>query len=157
MSNIIVAASAEILAEAKGLMRPEPVDGVATPVPAVLFPALNTLSAETAGALTFDGELVRGLFKTFAVGSIDFQVSSFYTELAAEVLADFQMLEDTYPENFAIMGIWDEESGAQLRPVSPLFINFMPDVYDYDEDVYNEATVLTDVNLLAGQAPRDFS
>ena len=163
MINIIVAASAEILAEAKGLLRPDPNEDGSKPEPVipVLFPALLNLSEATAGALTHDGEGVRAIFKTLTVDGVSLQISSFYAEAgASDVLEDFQMLEDVYPENFAVMGAWEKDDGEQLISVSPLFINFMPDIQTggtLESPVFSEATELSDVNLLAGQAPRDLS
>ena len=65
-------------------------------------------------------------------------------------------LSYTYDDEGEITGT----EGTALFPTHPLLMAFMPDVVTHDEEG-NEtsreaATVLTDVNLISGQAPRVF-
>ena len=164
--NMFVGASTDFAAEAKALLRPgtdengQPIP----PTPAVQFPGLNGLSQDTQNALngTHDGTVVQRLFKTVNANGRTYKVFSFYTDKPAnpgDVKVDFEALAALYPLDFQVMGIWHTDTGNAVGafPVSPQLINFMPDIYDPELDTYSPATELTDVNLLAGQAPRDFS
>jgi len=160
--NVLASASLEYVGEVQGLFFPgaDEQGNALPPIPAVLFPALNTLGAAQAGAIlggTHDTETVKGLFKTVTSEGKDFVIWSIYTD--SVFLPDLDTFSALYPTDFQIMGAWDYSTGDQVDgyAVSPALIDFMPDVWDNEEEVLLPATELTNVNLLAGQAPRDFT
>ena len=65
-------------------------------------------------------------------------------------------LSHTYDEEGELSGV----EGTALFPTHPLLMAFMPDIVTYDEEGMETsreaATILTDVNLMSGQAPRVF-
>jgi len=65
-------------------------------------------------------------------------------------------LSHTYDEDGEVSGV----EGTALFPTHPLLIAFMPDVVTYDDEGMETsreaATILTDVNLMSGQATRVF-
>lgn len=72
-------------------------------------------------------------------------------------------LVDEYPDHIIIGGVW-RWSGTQISDYPPhsKLIKLMPDIFIVDDQNtgaghYETATELTDVNLYAGQSPRDFS
>ena len=88
---------------------------------------------------------------------------------AQKVQEAFDHLEANYPNQFEVVGAW-KWNGQQvmdntaspavpLYPLHPQLVKFMPDVWSEatSPGQYVAATVLTDVNLIQGQAHRDFS
>ena len=168
--NMFVGASTDFAAEAKALLRPDADENgnPVPPTPAVQFTLLNGLSEDTRNTLngTHDGTTVQRMFKSVNANGRTYKVWSFYTNKPAnpqDVKVDFLSLSAMYPLDFQVMGIWHTDTGEAVNafPVSPQLINFMPDVItdnsDPENPVFGPATQLTDVNLLAGQAPRDFT
>jgi hypothetical protein len=113
-----------------------------------------------------DQENTRRLFKTATLNSRQWSLWSVYfnpAELGANVLQivkdELDQLAADYPSRFVIAGAW-RWNGTQIPgyPPHPQLLKFMPDVWNGDlPPTYSAPTVLTDVNLLMGQAPRDFS
>ncbi len=64
-------------------------------------------------------------------------------------------LVEQYPNMVKVVGAWDYE-GNQLAPVDPRVLEFQPDLVAEDGSVWRPETP-RDVNLMFGQAPRDFS
>lgn len=104
-----------------------------------------------------------------------FKLRSFYVNKplnVGQVRSDIDAMENTYGQDFAILGAWHCEDGTQIggdaSPAypSPSFtINFMPDVIvdpgDPEADppvppTTERPTQLSDINVLAGQAKRHF-
>jgi hypothetical protein len=57
-----------------------------------------------------------------------------------------------------VVGVPSEQTDTGWWPVPAQVVNFMPDVWNGDEPpTYTPATEPTDVNVLMGQAPRDFT
>jgi hypothetical protein len=130
--------------------------------PAVLFPGLNNMDEVTLALFrtTHDAENVARLFKLWpGPGAKNFRVWSFYFAKPLEgpqIRADIDAMAATYPTDFLPMGAWRTDTGAEVGdpvwwPVPAQVVNFMPDIDG------TPATEPTDVNLLFGQVPRDFS
>ena len=166
--NIWVAASEEFAAETIALLRPgtdeegNPID----PVEAVQFPLLNSVSEDTQGILTHDRGIVQPMFETVQGGERTYSLWSFYTEKGKNpylTQAEFEALEDAYPADFFVLGMWIFDTGEQVEDssVHPDLIHFMPDdvlfLPDSEDFEFERPTELSDVNLLSGQAPRDFN
>ena len=146
------------------------------------FTALNTLEPETKAMLlgTHDVPAQEALFMANGI----YRLYSHYGQPAGATLvkADVDMLIATYPSDLAVLGAWeangreagatyDEETGAQTAPgwypVPATVLNYMPDIVTDPGDpdalptpippTYAPATEPTDVNILLGQAPRDFT
>ena len=111
-------------------------------------------------ALMADRNVVQNLFGTFKKGGKDYRAWSLYTDKGLGFIqGELDALDNEYPNRAVIGGAWYWD-GAQLDdyPPHPQLINLMPDVWNGDEPpTYSPATEVTDVNLLLGQAPRDFS
>ena len=147
--------------------------------PATEFPGLNQLNEATLALFrnTHDAESMERLFKLWpGPGNANYRVWSFYFDKPLEgpvIRSDIDAMAATYPTDFLPMGAWRtsdggevgadyDEDGAQTDtgwwPVPAQVVNFMPDVWNGDEPpTYSTAEEPTDVNLLLGQAPRDFS
>jgi hypothetical protein len=147
--------------------------------PATAFPGLNQLDEVTLALFrnTHDAESVERLFKLWpGPGSKNFRVWSFYfakPEQGDIIRADIDQMAATYPADFLPMGAWRCDNGREVGatyseegvqtdtgwwPVPAQVVNFMPDVWNGDDPAtYTPATEPTDVNVLMGQAPRDFS
>ena len=169
--NFWLSVSQEMQNELKGWIAPP--EGQ-EPTPPVQFPRIEELSQDTLDVLlaTYDGDTVSRLFRTWDAGGRNYRVWSCYAlkpENTAQVKADFDMMETEYPQDFDISGAWRFDTGARVGNPPwyvnpPQLINFMPLIftpgpgYPEDENDYTmeEPTTLTDVNLLAGQAPRAF-
>jgi hypothetical protein len=137
--------------------------------PAVEFPGLNQLDEVTLELFrtTNDAENVARLFKLWPGNAgQDFRVWSFYfdrLEDGPQIRADIDAMAAAYPGDFLPMGAWRTDTGAEVGnpvwwPVPAQVVNFMPAVWNGDEPpTFTPATEPTDVNLLFGQVPRDFS
>jgi hypothetical protein len=151
--------------------------------PAVIFPGLNNMDEATLALFknTHDAEGVARLFKLWpGPGAKNYRVWSFYFDKPLEgptIRADIDTMAAVYPEDFLPMGAWRTSDGHEVGasysdiegeepvflqpgwwPVPAQVVNFMPDVWNGDEPpTYSPATVPTDVNVLMGQAPRDFT
>lgn len=105
-----------------------------------------------------DWETVQGLLKKQGQGNSGYTLWSVNIE-DPDAVDDLQA---TYPgAQVKVLGAWNFD-GSQFDsgrwPVDADILDFMPDVWNGDEPpTYSPATVLTDVNLLMGQTPRDFS
>jgi hypothetical protein len=135
---------------------------------------------------THDAENVARLFKLWPGNAgQDFRVWSFYFTKPLEgpqIRSDIDAMASTYPSDFLPMGAWRTDNGHEVGatyttpdpeilprekpvqtatgwwPVPAQVVNFMPDISDGAEPpTYTPATEPTDVNLLFGQAPRDFT
>jgi hypothetical protein len=136
-------------------------------IPATAFPVLNQLDDVTLELFRtiYDADGLEQLFKMWPGNGKDFRVWSFYFSKPLEgpqIHSDIDATAATYPQDFLPMGAWRTSDGGEVGtpewfPVPPQIVNFMPDVWNGDEPpTYSPATVPTDVNLLFGQAPRDF-
>jgi hypothetical protein len=150
-------------------------------IPAVEFPDLNDLNEATLELFrnSHDAENVAKLFKMWPGNAgQDFRVWSFYFDKPLDgpiIHIDIDLMASTYPGDFLPMGAWRTSDGGEVGatytedeppvqtatgwwPVPNAVVNFMPDVWNGDEPpTYSPATVPTDVNVLMGQAPRDFT
>ena len=135
------------------------------PVAATQFPRLNHLEEQTkkvfkATPIWYDK------LGTKTVGDLRLISSySFDTEYGMDtpVREDFKELEEAYPDDFLTAGAWDVATGQPVGGVgSPWFlappdlINYMPDVPQPPNGDLGPPDRLYDVNLVAGQAPRNF-
>ena len=89
-------------------------------------------------------------------------------QAAQKLQAALVYLEDNYTNQFEVVGAWKWD-GSQIMdnsvspavpfyPLHPQLVKFMPDVWDTSSPPQLiAATELTDVNLIQGQAHRDFS
>lgn len=125
--------------------------------PPVNFPLISLMSDETKAFFeqSHDADTLDMLYRHYIVGQRDYRVWSFYIQQpddTAQVRSDLDAMNAQYPQDFLIMGAWEFDTGTALQayPSPPSLINFMPLVNG------QEPTELTDVNLLAGQAPREF-
>ena len=109
---------------------------------------------------------VRGIFrKDNPAGPRDYELWSLYYEVEdVQELRDIRNdLNADFPGQLRTIGAWDFQTGAQLQgfPLHARILEFVPDIVTYDIDGNETSrvrpTVATDVNLGAGQAPRDFS
>jgi hypothetical protein len=150
--------------------------------PATEFPGLNQLDEVTLELFrtTHDADNVSRLFKLWpGPGAKNFRVWSFYfdkPEDGPQVRSDIDSMASTYPGDFLPMGAWRTDNGYEVGatyseegvqtatgwwPVPAQVVNFMPDIIHDSEDenppTYTPATEPTDVNLLFGQVPRDFT
>jgi hypothetical protein len=103
---------------------------------------------------------VQRLFKTVTIGGRQYKLWSVNVPASKTVKDEIDWLIATYPNQVIVAGAWNLDTGAQIGGygIHPQLIKFMPDVWNGDiPPTFSTATVLTDVNLLLGQAPRDFS
>lgn len=110
----------------------------------------------------FDRATVQNLFKAAAIAGRDYSLWSVYFDESANVLQKIQdeldAVASAYPNHIVIAGAWDMD-GGQVGGYTPhaRLIDFMPDERDADGEIIGPAQQVTDVNLLQGQQPRDFS
>lgn len=133
-----------------------------------------------------DQDTVQKLFKTSTAGGKVWTLWSVnFTESLPKVKIELDQLLADRPNHVAILGAWRhngsqhgmepvystrtvdgiEETyvsgygGTATYPVNQTqLLKFMPDVWNGDEPpTYTAATQITDVNIMAGQALRDFS
>jgi hypothetical protein len=130
--------------------------------PATAFPGLNQLDEVTLELFrnSHDAENVARLFKLWpGPGAKNYRVWSFYFAKPLQgplIRADIDEMAADYPGDFLPMGAWRTDTGAEVGnpvwwPVPAQVVNFMPDIDGLP------ATEPTDVNLLFGQVPRDFT
>jgi hypothetical protein len=122
-------------------------------------------------ALAADYEVVSGLFKTRSQGPNTYALYSFLydVETSQELEQAVELFQSENPGDTKVMGAWDYFTGLQLRdnnvPVYPIqgsLLQYMPDVTTWNGDepptyTVTPANMLTDVNISAGQAPREFN
>lgn len=142
------------------------------------FTQLENLSDDTKEffrAIYDENALDRLFLKWTSPQAKEFNMLSFYAnkpENVAQVESDLNAMQSTYSDDFSILGAWRCDDGMQIGgndtpsfPTPSFAINFMPDVMidpgDPEADpvvppTYERPTQLTDVNLLFGQAKRDF-
>lgn len=133
--------------------------------PPVDFPMIGMMNDETKAFFrqSYDAGSLDHLFRHHVVNTRDYRVWSFYITKPDDVDAvrnNLDAMNAQYPQDFLLMGGWDYETGAavQAYPSPASLINFMPPTWDHETDppTLIEPTELMDVNLLAGQAPREF-
>ena len=154
------------------------------PTMAIDFPEINNIAEETRQFFRniHDEDAIERGFKPWNAAGRTYRVWSFYAnrpEDTAIIRADWDMLAATYPQDYAILGLWQygqqdppiqgyevgtgggANPGSEWYPIPPQTLNFMADVIvdntDPENPVYGPATDLTDTNLLFGQGKRDFS
>lgn len=151
-------------------------DGSEPPLP-VQFPLIADISDATIELFNniHDSDYLDNAFKKWNAAGRVYRVWSCYINKGGsltQVRQDVDILLAAYPNDFDITGAWRYDTGAEvgtigggvaLYPIAPQVVNFMPDVTTDPGDppdvppTFGPATVPTDVNLLAGQAPRDFN
>lgn len=153
-------------------------DPIPEPVPTA-FPTIATISQSTVDLFNeiHDAAAVERLFKPWNAAGRTYKLWSAYTnkpENTAQIRADLDALIAADPNDFSISGAWSCMDGGEVGadgagvwyPIPPQILNFMPDIMtdpgDPEADppvppTYIEADAPTDVNLLAGQAKRDFT
>ena len=130
-----------------------------------------------------DRAVVQSLFNKATINSNLWNLWSVYFDEPKDILIRVKnaldYLEATYPLQFVIAAAWhwdgrqvgtqytyDEGeitgiTGTPTYPIHTKLIDFMPDIVTYDVDgnelTRTAATILSDVNLLAGQSPREFT
>ena len=122
-----------------------------------------------------DHAVVQRLFNKATINSTLWNLWTVYFDEPKDILIkvknELDYLEATYPSQFVIAAAWhwdgrqvgtqyDEGviTGTPTYPIHPKLIDFMPDVWNGDDPAtYSTATQLADVNLLAGQKPREFT
>ena len=116
------------------------------------FADLFSLMSDRAG--------VQNLFNIFKKGNKDYIAWSLYTDKTLMFIqGEIDALNSEYQNHAIVAGAW-YWNGSQVSAYPPhsQIIKLMPDVWNGDEPpTYSPATVVTDVNLLLGQSPRDFS
>jgi hypothetical protein len=149
------------------------------------FGVLSTLAPETKDLLltTHDVPAQERLF----VANGTYRLYSHYGEAAGEAIvkADVDLLIATYPSDLTVLGSWDNATGMELGatydefgvqtapgwyPVPATVLNYMPDILTDPgtpegpggippavPPIFAPPIVPTDVNLLFGQVPRDFT
>lgn len=160
--NFWIGMSQEMQADLVGWVATEP------PVTPVNFPLLENMNDETIAFFreSHDAGSLDKLFVRYLANSRNYRVWSFYVTKLADVTPvrdNLDALTSNYPQDFIIMGAWNYLTGEALAayPSPPSLINFMPPTWDHDvvppaEPIEIPRTELVDVNLLAGQAPREF-
>ena len=152
--------SAEMQSDLVGWVATDP------PVPPVNFPLLENLNDETIAFFneSHDAGSLDKLFEYYAANGRDYRLWSFYVTRLADltpVRNNLDALEANYGQDFLILGAWRYSDGQQVAayPPHPALINFMPPTWDYSTNPPTEIppTGLRNVNVLAGQAHRDFS
>ncbi len=116
-----------------------------------------------------DEAVVRNLWPTVNVSGNDYHLYSIsfsnedYT--FGQIRDEIDWLLATYGGQIFVLGAWrwdgeqfQDAQGDPIYPIHPRLIDFMPPIWNQDDPpTYTPATELTDVNLLAGQSPRNFS
>ena len=169
--NMWLSVSKDMQDELKGWIDPGEGEDPQEPV---LFPIIKDLSPTTLEFFrsSYDSDTVSRLFRTWTAAGRNYRVWSLYANKPDDVpmiKSDLDMMMLAYPQDFDVSGAWRFDDGRQVGdppwyPNPPQLINFMPLVftpgpgYPEDENDYTmeEPTTLTDVNVLAGQAPRVF-
>lgn len=149
-------------------------DGVAP----VNFPLLGDISDETKEFFQaiYDVDTLARLFKPWNDGTNDWTLLSFYINKPENIniiASEVNTLAQAYNSDFTEIGLWQCSDGTQVGgnttptiPIPSLALSFMPDVTVDPGDptaeppvppTYAPATELTQVNVLAGQADRDFT
>lgn len=108
-----------------------------------------------------DLTIVQGLFRSRNDGEDDYYIFSVYVENgnAANLTAEVDYMVAQYPGIVVIGGAWNWD-GSQAGGYTPhaTLIDYMPYTWNPVDELFNVPPVaVTDVNLLAGQSPRDFS
>lgn len=173
--NIQFGASAEMRTDLVNYVKG---DDNGDPIPPVNFPALSNMSEATRQFFrnVYDQDAIDRLFKQHEAQGRVYSLFSAYSNKPddhQQVRSDLDAIAATYPMDFLMMGAWDYDTGAEVGgsgtefwPIPAQYLNFMPDVMtdpgDPEADppvppTYAPATDPIDVNLLFGQAPRDFS
>jgi hypothetical protein len=141
------------------------------------FGVLSTLAPETKDLLLTTHD-VPAQERLFAANGT-YRLYSHYGQSAGEgiVKADVDLLIATYPSDLTVLGSWDNATGMELGatydefgvqtapgwyPVPATVLNYMPDIMltpgdEVTPPTYAPPIVPTDVNLLFGQVPRDFT
>jgi len=155
-------------------------DGTPIPEPVpTAFPTIADIDQVTVEFFNniHDADAVERLFKSWNAAGRTYKVWSLYAnkpENTPQIRSDLDMLNAADPQDFSVSGAWKCSDGGEVGadaagvwyPIPPQIINFMPDIMtdpgDPEADppvppTYVPATEPTDVNLLFGQAPRDFS
>jgi hypothetical protein len=149
-------------------------DPIPEPVPTA-FPTIATISQGTVDLFNeiHDADAVERLFKSWDAAGRTYKNWSCYANKPTgvpQIRADLDALIAADPNDFSISGAWSCADGQEVGqpvwyPIPPQIVNFMPDIMtdpgDPEADpvvppTYVPATQPTDVNLLAGQAPRSF-
>lgn len=108
-----------------------------------------------------DHATVQKLFKVPNIAGKDWHLWSVYLNGSQAAANAITYLTGQYPNDFVVGGAWNYDTGAQLVSLHPQLIQFMPDEWTYDANgnpiSSTPATILSDVNLLQGQAPRDLT
>lgn len=131
------------------------------------FPLLVNISEATKRFFlaSYKTDLIDHLFIHYQANSRDYRVWSFYIDKPgpndlADIQSDLDAIASTYSQDFIIMGAWQVATGQAVAdyPSPPSLINFMPPTWDHSTNPPTEIppTGLSDVVLLAGQAPRVF-
>lgn len=135
----------------------------------IINTALSTSEDEYIGPVSlrerriFEGlndRSVQSIFGTPVISGNKYHMYSIYIKPkdTDQVVSAVAYLIEKYPNHIIIGGAWKVSDGSQdSYPPHNQLIRMMPDIWDRVAQQFILATELTDVNLLAGQAPRNFS
>jgi hypothetical protein len=110
-----------------------------------------------------DHATVLRLFRKPTLSGKVWNLWSVYIEGSQAAQDAIDYLATEYGTHFQVAGAWDYDTGAQIIAPHPKLLQFMPTIKTFSHDELPtligeaEPTVLTDVNLLQGQAPRQFA
>ena len=111
-----------------------------------------------------DRRVVQNMFNTPTIGGNVYHMYSLYfkgSEVSAAADA-IEYLTTEYPDHIIVGGAWKWD-GSIIPGYEPhaQLIKMMPDIVEYDNDGEivgtTPATELTDVHLVLGQSPREFT
>lgn len=148
-------------------------------LPAITFTDINLLQQDTVDFFNgiYDEGALDRLFVQWDAAGRNYKMWSFYADKPSEgtqiIKADLDMLMNSYPQDFSMMGAWNCSSGTEVGagaglewyPVPHQVVNFMPDIMtdpgDPEADppippTFETSTEPRDINLLFGQTPRNF-
>jgi len=123
-----------------------------------------------------DRVVVQNMFKIPTIGGNAYYAYSIYfkSNVASVAKTELDYLATEYPSQFFILGAWMKDgrqagikkdgAGTPIYPIHANAWRIMPDVIVHDEDGTVVSTTpatsnadLRDINLLAGQEPRNFN
>lgn len=145
MINVWIALTADLATALKSA-----VAGEESPVPdAVIEAARNQIGQ-------FDLTVTTSLFKVAVLDGVAWVAYTIYLddETVDEWIATMSAV---FPGRFRLLGGWNINEAAPVYPIDPDLLAWMPDVWDPETEATTPATVLTDVSVLAGQVPREFT
>ena len=107
-----------------------------------------------------DRDVIQSLFKSPNIGGFIYHMYNLYVSAngRADVKKVVNELTIKYPNHLIVGGAWTM-NGVQINGYPPhgQLIKLMPDVWNDSTQQFEPATQVTDINLIAGQYPRNFN